>query len=482
MAIQRYVKFQTLLQTAVSPQTRFGVQLHLSADDANIPPDLRFRTSTKSSFGTDLTDQTAESYKATSVFYQQALEADEILNARWFKTATSPYFVCGTYEQDAVVWENVTDGAFTVVDSGANEDDLTGIDFTGVTTTAQWIAVLNAGLAALVGPSILGLDTAEFKLDPAGRLILEMPTTGDSAPTISIVAGVGVGTDLADAAYFDAANGFAASGHDAETPVEAITEIRQLTGGDSWWILCDSGLNQSEQEAMATYIESTEKYYLAVTNSVDAYNSALSTDLQSVLKALSRKRTGVIFHATATAYPDFAVNGRILPESEGTASWGFTPLAGVTESGGATKLTESQASVLKSKGYNFIDTDGSNQFLTPGRSASGEEIRLVLGVDWFDARVRSDWFSDTLNNKADLFDNATLARKETIVRNWLAQAGARNIIFDDYVVAFPDEDDITSAMRASRKFSWSDLFTAQVKTQVDEWDVIGVFQIGPVTQ
>jgi hypothetical protein len=365
--IKDHVNVQAILQTAVATQTTFGLQLFL-VDDDQIMPDQRIRIVSQSDY-TDLTTGTVPRNYANSYFSQKRVPA-QLMLGRWASTATSPYFYCGSdTEQDYTVWKAISDGTFTVTDSAAATDDLTAVDFSAITSLDQVATVLTAKLAAIGAPNITGLDTSTFEFDDLGRLRIVMSTTGAAAATITI-GPEGTGTDLSSATYMDATGGAAQAGWDAEEPTDAITAISAIN--DTYYNVHERGSSDAQQVALAAQINGLEKLLdLVITNS-DAVDPAKTTDVPYQLAALSYKRTMCIYTESTTEFPDAAVAGCVLPADEGTTSFAYEILAGVTDSGGTVPLTTSERTALADKSCTWIETIGSNTFLYDGITSGND--------------------------------------------------------------------------------------------------------------
>ena len=85
--IRDHIDVQAILQTAVAPETYFGVQCFL-VDDSQIPVDLRRLYTTRSSYEDDFSEGSAPRNYA-DVFFAQKRTADVLMLARWASAASS---------------------------------------------------------------------------------------------------------------------------------------------------------------------------------------------------------------------------------------------------------------------------------------------------------------------------------------------------------------------------------------------------------
>lgn len=470
-----HVDVQAILQTAQALAKGFGVQLFI-VDDPQIPIDVRFRYTTKASKNEDFTEG-SHPREYANVFFGQKRVAEELMIGRWASAATSPFFVCGPgYEQDFAVWELIGDGSIGFQDSSSNVDVLTALDFDGVTALSQVLTILNAALAALVAPNIAGLDSAEFVIDSLGRLTLQMQTTGATAPTVSIIPD-GTGTDLST--LFDVTNGSAVAGVDAESPTEAVTAISEID--NSWYNLHERGCSDAQQVAVGTYIESLEKLCDLVLTDADAKNPAVSTDVGSQLQALTTRRTMCIYTEHTDQYPDAAVAGAVLPAQEGTVNFAHEQLALVTDSGLTKPLTKGERNALNDKNICWIQNVGGIVEMYDGITAGNEEKRIMLGRDWYVARIREAIFSDLVNDPLHAFDNPTMSKVESRIREVSNEALARAIIVDTparpLTITIPDADTFTSAERASHKAEIFDAFKCYINSAINDYLIVGTWTL-----
>lgn len=469
-----HVDVQAILQTAQALAKGFGVQLFL-VDDSQIPIDVRFRYTTKASKNTDFEEGTHPREYA-NVFFGQKRVAEELMIGRWASASTAPFFLCGpSYELDFAVWELIGDGSFGVR-SGVNVDVISALDFDGVTALSQVLDILNAALAALVAPSIDGLEGATFLIDSLGRLRLGMDTLGASAPTITIISDA-TGTDLAP--LFDADNGSAIVGVDAETPTEAVTAISEID--NSWYNLHERGCSDVEQVSVGTYIESLEKLCDLVLTDPGVKNPAITNDVGSQLQALTTRRTMCLYHEHLTQYPDAAVAGAVLPAQEGTTNFAHEQLQLVTDAGLTKPLTKSERNALNAKNVCWVQDVGGIVEMYDGITSGNEEKRIMLGRDWYVARIREAIFSDLINDPLHAFDNPTMTKVENRIREVSNEALRRRIIVDTpdrpLVINIPDADTFTAAQRATHRAEIFDAFLCYINSAINDYLIVGTWTL-----
>ena len=489
------VTYTTQLQTATAPITTFGTGLFL-VDDTQIPPDLRLTISTPTSYLTDYTS-TTDPYLFAQRYFAQNLVPDQLMAGRWISSASKTYFVWGAnYESDPTVYAAVTDASFRVIDSALNEDDITALNLSTVRSFADVLTLMTNAIQAIAVPNISGLDTSTFELDGTGRPILNMSTTGASAPTVTITAVTPAsGTDISSATFLDAANGFAVAGIDAEEPTDALTAISDIN--DTWWMTAtERSLSIAQEVAVSTYVEGRQKAFCLLVNDANAKASAATTDAGYLIKQLSNKRTLGIYHEDSAQWPDACEMGRLLPATEGGVRWNSRLLNSCTQSGysggTAIALTPTAQINLANKGYNYIGKIGDNIFMTSvqdsnginraGITFGGEEMRIIIGRDWFNAGMQADTLQDDLNVDLMAFDNATLGRLETTIRTWTTAAIGRGLGVDTpdrpLVINIPDADDFTASQRASHVLTLTNAFRMYLNSAINEYAISGTWTIG----
>lgn len=470
-----HVDFQTLLQTAVAPRKTFGIQL-LLVDDEQIPIDQRLRYTTPTGWDDEYNSGTVP-YDYANVFFGQALKAESLMFGRWASAATNPLFVCGPgYEKDYLIWAAETAGSFAVTD-GTNTDDIVGLTFAGVTALDQILAILNAGLAAVAVPTVLGLNTFTFEFDSPGRLVLRSSQTGAAAASISITTAAS-GSDMS-VPLMDAPNGSSVAGLDAETPAEAMAAISAID--DSYYNVHIRGADEAEKEALAVYVEAQEKLLDLVTADPNCIDPASVNDLAFNLFTLNTKRTLVIYSEHTDEYPDAAAAGRFLPEQEGTFQFEWQDLALISDSGLTAPLGKTARTALKDKNCTHVERIAPITMLYNGLTSGGVEKRIMLGRDWFVARNREDIFTFQVNAKLAAFDNPTLNAIEGIILSNGQEAIRRKILINTperpFTVTLPDADDIGQAERGTYELVVYDAFQGYLNVAIHDYKIVGTWTL-----
>lgn len=494
--ISEHVDVSCVLQTAIAPAMGFQTVMLLT-DDNQIPIDRRYRLTTKSSYEDDYTADTTP-YDYAQEFFSQKRKPGDLMLGRWISEASVSYVITD-HSIALAAWQAVTDGVLSIVDNAGSPHTvkLDGVDTHGITAFSQVPTILNAKLDALSTPTITHLEDARFRIDALDRLVLEHlgDTGGASGVQLHFVASTpDMGeTDLATAnllGLYSACD--TVPGYDAEDPSEASATISELY--DSYYfvtmrsdVLSDANLLLAQID-LAGYIESKEKLSVLVSNDTDCKDAAETGDIAYLCHSLTYKRTLVIYTENADQYPDAAVLGCVVPADEGTCNFAFEVLVGVTESGHTSTggdnyrpLSYGERVALQGKKCNYIEVTGDNVYLYNGITSGNEEFRIMLGRDWFVARIREGIFSDMLNDPLHAFDLETFTKVEAVIRRVGTEAIARRIIVDTvdrpFTVTMPDPEDITAAERASHTFDHEDIFLAYINSAINNYVIVGTWQL-----
>lgn len=491
--ITKFVRVSTRLATKVVPAATFGTGLFLGCDPdyltlGTVPIDRRYLSVTKEDFA-DYLDSSSEEYAYALAYFSQDYTPDALIIGRVIEADSAPYVIFPNASQDYT--DYVSAGAscsikFTDDADTPNVVQITAIDLDSVTSFAQVVTILNGKLAALVTPAITGLNHATFFVDNLGRLGFQMPDeVGDGSVIITLTA-ASTGTDLFGASYFDGATQVSTPGYDAEEPVEGLQALQDLSipfyniatfaeeGANDW--------TPAQYLALAQYIETQVLQFDFLTYDADAKNALITTDTVSDIKALSLDRTTCYYTERTTQRPDAANAGYVFPQDAGSCSFAYNALSNVSESGLTRTLTSAEMSALDGKNCLYVCTVGGVTFVFKSLSSSGEEKRLILGIDWFNATCQIDILNDRLAKKTHAYDYDTFSAVEAIIYKNAAIAYTRNIFYSredkDYpfTVDMPDPTDFSAAEKKTHVFD-REVFHGYVKSEILTWAVSGIVEI-----
>lgn len=280
---------------------------------------------------------------------------------------------------------NVTDGAMTLVMNGATVN-LYGLNFAtygSSLTLAEVVQILTAaigsnGLVEVSGQSIV-ISTSQQGADV---------TIGYASSASSI-------TDLS--AILALTQSTAASHIDGYTPGGLVSEVTLIQtaarcAGRSVfaWTLDRQYRDTQDQKDFADWAEAQDQaYFSACTNSVQAYNTADTTNIGFYAHNKGYIKTSVMYHNNPQVYPDVSYAALALSVNyaleNSTLTMKFKQLTGIE----TVPLTETQLSSLKARRI--------NTYVSMGNSSSVVREGVQSADSWFtDSHVNLSNYKEEL--------------------------------------------------------------------------------------
>lgn len=228
-----------------------------------------------------------------------------------------------------------------------------------------------------------------------------------------------------------------------------------------WYGLVTTTRTKADQLLAAAFVEANKKIYVAASaeaDIVDTTDASDSTSLAAVFKDNAYDRSAVVYlSAAASAYPDAALLGKILPFTAGSYTAKFKTLAGIT----VDSLTASQVTNATDKNANVYIEIGGRNMITEGTVGSGEFIDVTIFIDWLESRIKESVFSLLAKTKKVPYTNAGIAQIENEVQGVLQigqdNGGISPTEFDaddnqigGYFTSVPALADISSADKTAR--------------------------------
>lgn len=252
-----------------------------------------------------------------------------------------------------------------------------------------------------------------------------------------------------------------ASGVSGGKYVEKIEEMMNLDEG-FLWIVTDSR-DVGIQVNIAKMVESTEKYFVAVSHTADTLDSSVETDIGSMIKELQLNHTYAWFDdemvvstdptvVTAPNASEIALIARCSSGIIGTVQFLQKELVGITRS--KQIKNETHQNTLTAKGYTYLARgNGKNYSWGSGKVASGEWIDISLAITWITVNIRERLFALITSYEKLGYTNVGAAAIEAEVRSVLLQARDLGMVAADsqILVSVPDVTELTIAQRASRE-------------------------------
>lgn len=179
-----------------------------------------------------------------------------------------------------------------------------------------------------------------------------------------------------------------------------------------WYALVLTSRVQADAEAAALWISSELKIFITASNDADILDSAVTTDLASVLEIAAYDRAAVMYSASPETFPDAAWLGKQLPKDPGSSTWMFKTLSTIP----ADSLTLPQSTNARNKNANVYETIGGVNMTLEGIVASGEYLDIIRGVDWLQARMTERIFGRMVNLEKVPFTDAGVAIVEAEIK------------------------------------------------------------------
>lgn len=376
--VGRLVRVAVNLAPLAAARRGFGTLL--IAGDSNVINGVdRFRTytdleSVAGDFGTS-----APEYLAAALYFGQSPRPNQLMIGRWLRTATAGLIQGGiltTAEQAMANWTAITAGSFKIDIDGVTKT-LSALNFSAETNLNGVAGVINA---ALTGGTIAW---------DGSRFILTSSTTG-AASEVGYASATGSGTDISAQLKLTSSTALVpVPGFAAETPVECITELANMSG--QWYGLSFAASTMPTDDQIvdvAAFVEgaSISRLFGVTETDTRVLDNAWTTDLASRLNALSYKRSCVQFSANKYAVCSlfgraFSVN---FSANRSTITLMYKQEPGIV----AENLTETQAQTLKAKRCNvFVQYQNDTAIVQYG---------VMSGQAYFDEMHGLDWFSDAL--------------------------------------------------------------------------------------
>jgi hypothetical protein len=349
---------------------------------------------------------TSPEYKAAAAFFAQSPRPEKVKVGRRALKPTLRYTLTPVVQNEHtyVVTHNGTDYEY--------ESDADA-------TATEICDGLRTAMAAATGVSLSGTTTLIISASAAGGWF-SLEADADDFAIANDNADPGVATDLA-----------------------AI-----LLADSDWYGLVSTHKSAAEIAAIAAWVESNERLFLAASSNSDIIGSGTS-DVASTLKTAAYARSTVFYHPNPGQFADAAIMGRCLPLDPGSETWKFKTLAGVS----TVALTPSQFSNAKGKRAMVYTTVGGIGITEEGVTSSGEYIDVIRFRDWLKARMQEDVFALLARSEKVPYTDAGIAGIESVVRGVLSEgiaAGGLDSDPDTYGVTVPAVADISTADRSTR--------------------------------
>jgi hypothetical protein len=280
---------------------------------------------------------------------------------------------------------NITDGAMTLVMNGATVN-LYGLNFATYGSSLTLNEVVQI-LTAAIGSSGL--------VETSGQSIVISTSQQGADVTIGYASSASSITDLS--AILALTQSTAASRIDGYTPGGLVSEVALIQtaarcAGRSVfaWTLDRQYRDTQDQKDFADWAEAQDQaYFSACTNSVQAYNTADTTNIGFYAHNKGYIKTSVMYHNNPQVYPDVSYAALALSVNyaleNSTLTMKFKQLTGIE----TVPLTETQLSSLKARRI--------NTYVSMGNSSSVVREGVQSADSWFtDSHVNLSNYKEEL--------------------------------------------------------------------------------------
>jgi len=229
---------------------------------------------------------------------------------------------------------------------------------------------------------------------------------------------------------------------------------------DDWYGLVATSRVEQDQLDVASWVEGELKFFATASDDTDipdTTDAADTTTLAAQFKALSYRRTELIYHTKAsTEFIDAANLGKILPLDPGSYTKKFKNLASVT----VDKLSTSQKTNITAKNANHYTTVAGLNILREGVVSVGEFIDVIIFVDWLQVRMEERIFVTLTNTPKVPFTDPGIAAIEADIVAQLQDGVAVGGLAADppFTVTVPLAADISAVDKAARILNIPDAF------------------------
>jgi hypothetical protein len=457
MSLSSIVQVTIDQQTTPVSRTGFGTPMIMSAEaqvDSRFPTTAKIYTdiSELGSTGDNFDTAGVAFLKAQAIFGQSPKPTQLVIGKR----ASLPLMT-----QNLIpIAKNLTSYTIKIGGRGVLGSDVE--TFTFVSDATATVAEIIAGLVALINAgaqNVLATDNGpgtsmdiEAAASPGGAATAGKPFTAEFERSLWVAQNTTPDPGI----------------------VADITTVRTaIDGNDDWYALHLDSFGFAEINATAVHIETLVKIFLGTTSDADALTAA-TTDIFSVLQALSLRRTAVEWHENPHTGLGEGWAGGILPLDPGSVTWKFKTVATVAPS----ILTPAEIVNLQGKNGNFYRTLAGVNITCDGKMAGGEFIDITRGIDFITARLQENIFGRLVNLPKIAFTDEGIAIVESEVRGVMDLGISQGIFSPDPppTVTVPAANDVDVNDRANRILP-DVKFTAQLAGAIHTVQVQGTVTV-----
>lgn len=300
------------------------------------------------------------------------------------------------------------------------------------------VASYTNGAAETVAGITAGLQTAIAAL-----------TTTSAVTAVDNTTNVGLTADVAGEMPYLSAISSTLFVQDVTADPGIATDLAAILAENTDWYGMDiDSRGKAEIVAAATWLEAFRLLFVTSSIDHDIIEQVATTDVLSTLGTATLARTAIMYHGRTDEWPGAAWMGLQHSKNPGSSTWHLKELRGIS----VDTLTESHKTALRAKEGNwYIECNGLNRTFN-GKTAAGEFIDIIRGVDWLDARLAEEAFDILASNEKVPFTDSGILLLEGGVRSVLELATDNAVLADDppFTVTSPAALDVPKADRDLR--------------------------------
>jgi hypothetical protein len=394
LSISDVVSVAVSLTPTAAAQRNFG-SLMIVGDSGVIDTTTRYRLYTSLTAVASDFSNTAPEYLAAAIAFGQNPQLSQLYIGAWARTATKGTLIGATLsaaQQSVSNFNSISNGGIDLVINGTTYN-LTGLNFTAVTSMTAVAAVLQAALTAV----------ATVVWNPIYNYFqITSLITGVSSTVAFATAGSPTDVSVLMGLNASVSGSYTVGGIAAETPLSCLTTLANMT--NAWYgaMFAASVMPaDSDYVACAGLIQGLTYSHIfgVTTQEAAALNASLTTDIASQLEALGYSRSFVMY-SSSSPYAVAAIFGDAFTTnfngSNTLYTLKFDAVSGIT----AETLTETQAAALNGKNcnvyvtYNIQTSSGASiGILQQGTMANGTFFDVIHGTDWLQNAIQTALFN-----------------------------------------------------------------------------------------
>ncbi len=394
LSVSDVVSVAVSLTPTAAAQRNFGSLLILG-DSGVIDTTTRYRLYTSLAGVTGDFPNSSPEYLAAVIAFGQNPQLSQLYIGAWARTATKGTLIGATLsaaQQSVSNFNSISNGGIDLVINGTNYN-LTGLNFTAITSMTAVAAVLQAALVAAA--TVIWNPIYDYfqvtSLTTGTTSTVSFATTG-SPTDVSVLMGLNASVS----------GSYTVGGIAAESPLSCLTTLATMT--NAWYgaMFAASVMPaDSDYVACAGFIQGSgvTRIFGITSQEAACLNASLTTDIGSQLEALGYSRAFVQY-SSSSPYAVAAIFGLAFTCNFNGSNTLYT-LKFDTESGVvAETLTETQAAALNGKNINvFVNyniqtsTGASIAILQQGTMANGTFFDVIHGTDWLQNAIQTAIFN-----------------------------------------------------------------------------------------